>query len=104
MKQLPPQQVRLHCSRKLNAVLVFFTMKEGTFRPERVKVIAERFGMDPDGVLDNIVVARAYTHEHQMGEASRQKWGGGLGLGLWRYSLVAVHFYNFQFVRGRFIA
>lgn len=55
-------------------------LTEGTFRPERVKVIAERFGMDPDGVLDNIVVARAYTHEHQMGECSLRRGGGGLGL------------------------
>ncbi|KAJ7528024.1 hypothetical protein O6H91_16G080400 [Diphasiastrum complanatum] len=27
--------------------------------------IAERYGMDPNAVLDNIVYARAYTHEHQ---------------------------------------
>ncbi|KAL0211078.1 hypothetical protein P9112_009376 [Eukaryota sp. TZLM1-RC] len=39
---------------------------EGTFRPERIGPIAERFGMDPDQSLDNIIYARAYTHEHQM--------------------------------------
>lgn len=39
---------------------------EGTFRPERIAPIAERFGLDPVAVLDNILVARAYTHEHQM--------------------------------------
>lgn len=69
---------------------------EGTFRPERVKAIAERFGVDPIQVLEvmhaagtvfprraqrslvrnvlrtapsahvqNMAVARAYTHEHQ---------------------------------------
>ncbi|KAG5492905.1 hypothetical protein JKF63_01485 [Porcisia hertigi] len=38
---------------------------EGTFRPERIRPIAERFGLDPNAVLDNILVARAYTHEHQ---------------------------------------
>ncbi|KAK8623740.1 hypothetical protein V6N13_065103 [Hibiscus sabdariffa] len=38
---------------------------EGTFRPDRVIPIAERFGMDPGAVLDNIVYARAYTYEHQ---------------------------------------
>ncbi|XVF28761.1 hypothetical protein REPUB_Repub15cG0058600 [Reevesia pubescens] len=35
------------------------------FRPDRVIPIAERFGMDPGAVLDNIVYARAYTYEHQ---------------------------------------
>jgi meiotic recombination protein DMC1 len=39
---------------------------EGTFRPERIKPIAERFGLDPNAALDNIVIARAFTHEHQM--------------------------------------
>ncbi|CCW64390.1 unnamed protein product [Phytomonas sp. EM1] len=38
---------------------------EGTFRPERIRPIAARFGLDPDAILDNILVARAYTHEHQ---------------------------------------
>ncbi|KAF2543835.1 hypothetical protein F2Q68_00031977, partial [Brassica cretica] len=38
---------------------------EGTFRPDRIVPIAERFGMDPGAVLDNIICARAYTYEHQ---------------------------------------
>ena len=38
---------------------------EGTFRPERIAPIANRFNLDPTKVLDNILVARAYTHEHQ---------------------------------------
>ena len=38
---------------------------ENTFRPERIKAIAERFGLDPGDVLENIIVARAYTSEHQ---------------------------------------
>lgn len=38
---------------------------EGTFRPERIRPIAERFGLDCAAILDNILVARAYTHEHQ---------------------------------------
>jgi RecA/RadA recombinase len=37
---------------------------EGTFRPERIQAIAERFGLDPESVLENIAVARAYTYEH----------------------------------------
>lgn len=39
---------------------------EGTFRPERIRAIAERFGMDPDASLDNIIVGRAANSEHQM--------------------------------------
>ncbi len=31
---------------------------EGTFRPERIRPIAERFNLDPDAVLNNIIVAR----------------------------------------------
>nr|P37384.1 RecName: Full=Meiotic recombination protein DMC1 homolog [Lilium longiflorum]BAA04845.1 RAD51-like protein [Lilium longiflorum] len=38
---------------------------EGTFRPDRIVPIAERFGMDASAVLDNIIYARAYTYEHQ---------------------------------------
>lgn len=39
---------------------------EGCFRPERLKQIAERFGMDPDEACDNVIYARAYNSEHQM--------------------------------------
>eukprot|EP00792_Barthelona_sp_PAP020_P006132 TRINITY_DN2916_c0_g1_i1.p1 TRINITY_DN2916_c0_g1~~TRINITY_DN2916_c0_g1_i1.p1 ORF type:complete len:360 (+),score=117.49 TRINITY_DN2916_c0_g1_i1:33-1082(+) len=39
---------------------------EGTFRPEKLTKIAERYGLDADAVRENIVYARAYTHEHQM--------------------------------------
>ncbi|KAL7720747.1 Meiotic recombination protein DMC1 [Entamoeba marina] len=38
---------------------------EGTFRPERIAQIAERYGVDQTAVLDNILIARAYTHEQQ---------------------------------------
>ncbi|KAJ7057223.1 DNA recombination and repair protein Rad51 [Mycena amicta] len=39
---------------------------EGTFRPDRVKAIAERFGVDPTMALENILYARAFNSEHQM--------------------------------------
>ncbi|KAK9368285.1 DNA recombination and repair protein Rad51, partial [Lipomyces kononenkoae] len=39
---------------------------EGTFRPERLRDIAERFGVEPDQVCDNISYARALNSEHQM--------------------------------------
>lgn len=50
--------------------LVIFTIAyidtEGTFRPDRVVSIADRFGVDPEIVLDNIVVARAWNSDQQM--------------------------------------
>ncbi len=39
---------------------------EGTFRPERVRQIAEAKGMNPENVLKNILVARAFNSDHQM--------------------------------------
>ena len=39
-----------------------------TCRPERIRPIAERFGLESDAVLDNIVCARAHTWEQQFGE------------------------------------
>ncbi len=39
---------------------------EGTFRPERIVEMAERFGLDPKQVLQNITVGRAYTSDHQV--------------------------------------
>ncbi len=39
---------------------------EGTFRPERIKQIAEGIGAAPEKVLKNIMVARAFNSDHQM--------------------------------------
>lgn len=39
---------------------------EGTFRPERIVEIAERFGLDPQQTLKNITIGRAYTSDHQV--------------------------------------
>jgi len=44
----------------------FFIDTENTFRPERIIQMAESHEMDPDTVLDNIHVARAYNSNHQM--------------------------------------
>ena len=38
---------------------------ENTFRPERIVQIAQAHEMDPEKVLDNIIVARAYNSAHQ---------------------------------------
>lgn len=39
---------------------------EGTFRPDRIRSIADRFGVDGTMVLENILYARAFNSEHQM--------------------------------------
>ncbi len=39
---------------------------ENSFRPERIVSIAEANGMNPEKVLKNIYVARAYNADHQM--------------------------------------
>ncbi|CAL3968496.1 unnamed protein product, partial [Diplocarpon coronariae] len=38
---------------------------EGTFRPERISEIAERFGVDPDQACENIAYARAQNSEEK---------------------------------------
>ena len=38
---------------------------EGTFRPERLVAIAEKFGLNAQDVLDNVSYARAYNSDHQ---------------------------------------
>lgn len=38
---------------------------EGTFRPERLLAIAERYGLNGSDVLDNVACARAYNTDHQ---------------------------------------
>ncbi len=39
---------------------------EGTFRPERIRQIAEAKEMNPESVLKNILVARAFNSDHQI--------------------------------------
>ncbi len=39
---------------------------EGTFRPERIRQIAEGIGANPEKVLKNILVARAFNSDHQI--------------------------------------
>ncbi len=57
--QLPPEEGGLNGS-------VIWIDTENTFRPERIKQIAENRGLDPDEVLKHIYVARAYNSNHQM--------------------------------------
>jgi DNA repair protein RadA len=39
---------------------------EGTFRPERIKQLAQSIGANPEKVLKNIFVARAFNSDHQI--------------------------------------
>lgn len=43
-----------------------FIDTEGTFRPARIKQIAEGLGANSEKVLKNILVARAFNSDHQM--------------------------------------
>jgi len=43
-----------------------FIDTEGTFRPARIKQIAESLGANPEKVLKNIFVARAFNSDHQI--------------------------------------
>ena len=57
--QLPPESGGLNGS-----VIIIDT--ENTFRPERIKDMAEGASLDPDEILKNIHVARAYNSNHQI--------------------------------------
>ncbi|KUH33163.1 hypothetical protein APY94_07090 [Thermococcus celericrescens] len=59
MVQLPEEEGGLHGS-------VVWIDTENTFRPERIRQIAEARGLDPDETLKNIYVARAFNSNHQM--------------------------------------
>ncbi|WP_456368341.1 DNA repair and recombination protein RadA [Thermococcus sp.] len=59
MVQKPPEEGGLGGS-------VIWIDTENTFRPERIKQIAENRGLDPEEVLKNIYVARAFNSNHQM--------------------------------------
>ncbi|SPQ97444.1 DNA repair protein RAD51 like protein [Plasmodiophora brassicae] len=45
---------------------VLYIDTEGTFRAERLDPIAERFGVDSNDILNNVVCARAHNTDHQM--------------------------------------
>ncbi|MBS3172266.1 DNA repair and recombination protein RadA [Candidatus Woesearchaeota archaeon] len=46
--------------------MAVFIDTEGTFRPERIKQIAEAVGIDAEEALKNIRIARAFNSDHQM--------------------------------------
>jgi len=61
-------------SQKLDSekeAIAVFIDTENTFRPERIQQLAEGAGVDPEKVLKNTMVARAYNSDHQMLLAER---------------------------------
>ncbi|KOB70061.1 Uncharacterized protein OBRU01_12404, partial [Operophtera brumata] len=40
-------------------------IRKGTFRPERLLAVAQRYAMEASSVLDNVAYARAYNTDHQ---------------------------------------
>lgn len=47
---------------------VIYLDTEGNFRPERIESIADRFSLDIEQTLDNIIICRVFSHEEQMGK------------------------------------
>ena len=45
---------------------IIYIDTENTFRPDRLRPVADRYNLDQEAVLDNVLVARAYTSEEQM--------------------------------------
>ncbi|HLC46654.1 MAG TPA: DNA repair and recombination protein RadA [Candidatus Nanoarchaeia archaeon] len=54
------------CQKQDPTAVAVYIDTENTFRPERIKQLALASGLDPDKVLANIRVARAYNSDHQM--------------------------------------
>ncbi len=50
-----------------------FIDTESTFRPERITQLAQALGLEPQKVLKNIFVGRAYNSDHQMLLAEKAK-------------------------------
>ncbi|CAM9395321.1 unnamed protein product, partial [Choristocarpus tenellus] len=48
---------------------VVYMDTEGNFRPERIEAIAERFGLDSNETLENIIITRVFNHEQQIERA-----------------------------------
>ena len=46
---------------------VVYIDTENTFRPDRLRPIAQRFNLDEEAVLENVFYARAYTSDEQIG-------------------------------------
>ncbi|BAO38632.1 meiotic recombination protein DMC1 [Kluyveromyces marxianus] len=67
---------------------------EGTFRPERIKQIAQGYDLDPEACLENISYARALNSEHQM--ELLEQLGEELSSGEYRLLIVDSIMANFR--------
>jgi DNA repair protein RadA len=56
----------VQCQLKDPEAVAVYIDTENTFRPNRIKQFAEGAGADPDKILKNIKVARAFNSDHQM--------------------------------------
>ncbi|NQU79463.1 DNA repair and recombination protein RadA [Candidatus Woesearchaeota archaeon] len=56
----------VNCQKLDPGSVAIYIDTENTFRPERIKQLAIGAGLDPDDVLKNIKVAKAYNSDHQM--------------------------------------
>lgn len=56
----------VQCQKNDPTAVAVFIDTENTFRPERIIEIAKGNNLDPDKVLANIKVARAFNSDHQM--------------------------------------
>lgn len=73
---------------------VAYIDSEGTFRPERIKQIAGRYGIDSESCLENISYARALNSEHQMELV--EQLGQELSSGQYRLVIVDSIMANFR--------
>ena len=56
----------VNCMKDDPAAVAVYIDTENTFRPDRIQQLAKASDLDPDKVLANIKVARAYNSDHQM--------------------------------------
>ena len=56
----------VNCQKDDDTAIAVYIDTENTFRPERIKQLAEGQGMDVEKTLKNIFVAKAYNSDHQM--------------------------------------
>ena len=56
----------VNCQKDDPTAVAVYIDTENTFRPERIKQLAEGAGVDPQKALANIKVAKAYNSDHQM--------------------------------------
>ena len=61
---------------------------EGTFRPERLVEISEKYGLNAESVLGNVVYARAYNSDHQLRLLSEAS--GILGADSGKFALLVI--------------